>query len=108
MAARYNRSLADWLQQRGPGTLSPQEIVHLVRQAASTLQDVHNRRMVYRNVNPRNFLISPDEATRACPTCNSLILAVVLLLPLAFLLSVSRLPTTRFILPRNNGVVWPS
>lgn len=67
MSARYNRSLADWLQQRGLGTLSPQEIVHLVRQAASALQDVHNRRLVYRNVNPRNFLIRPDGAASGLP-----------------------------------------
>jgi eukaryotic-like serine/threonine-protein kinase len=67
MSVYSNRSLADWLQQHSPGTLSSQEIVFLVRQAANALQDVYNRRLVYRNVNPHNFLIRLNEATLDLP-----------------------------------------
>ena len=57
MAANPDRSLADWLRTPGSGTLAPQDVSYFVQQAASALQEVHNRRLVYQNVNPAHFLV---------------------------------------------------
>src|ERR1700680_609552 len=44
MPYRREGSVADWLLQRGQqGLLSPQEVAHIVGQAASALQHAHDR-----------------------------------------------------------------
>lgn len=58
MPFRPEGSLVDWLQQRkNTALLSPQEVVHIVYQAAEALQHAHNRHLVHLDVKPSNFLI---------------------------------------------------
>src|SRR6266568_6506171 len=67
MPYRQEGSLADWLRQRGQaGLLSPPEVAHIVRQAASALQHAHDRQIVHQDVKPSNFLIRqrPEKPTR--------------------------------------------
>lgn len=52
----YHGSFMVWLQHRTPGTLSPQDVAHFVRQAANDLQQAHNLGIVHGNVNPESFL----------------------------------------------------
>src|SRR6266699_3548346 len=67
MPYRREGSLADWLRHRGQaGLLSPPEVAHIVRQAASALQHAHDRQIVHQDVKPSNFLIRqrPEKPTR--------------------------------------------
>jgi serine/threonine protein kinase len=67
MPYRREGSLSDWLRQRGQaGLLSPQEVAHVVRQAASALQHAHDRQIIHQDVKPSNFLIRhrPEKPTR--------------------------------------------
>jgi serine/threonine protein kinase len=57
MTMRDDGTLVDWLQQRAPGTLSFQDVAHLIRQAADALQYAHDHGIIYRDVNPSSFLI---------------------------------------------------
>jgi serine/threonine protein kinase len=62
MPYRKEGSLVDWLQQRNnTAFLSPQEVVHIVRQAADALQHAHNRHLMHLDVKPSNFLIRQRE-----------------------------------------------
>jgi serine/threonine protein kinase len=62
MPYRREGSLADWMRQRGHlELLSPQEVAHLVRQAASALQHAHTHQIIHQDVKPSNFLIQNRE-----------------------------------------------
>src|SRR5947209_4363491 len=51
-------SLAGWLRQSGTTTLlSPQDIAHLVEQAAEALQFAHDHQVIHLDVKPSNFLL---------------------------------------------------
>src|SRR5262249_35686563 len=66
MPYRPEGSLVDWLAQRGSNLLPPQDIGHMITQAASALQHAHDRNIVHRDVKPSNFLvhINADHPTR--------------------------------------------
>ncbi len=60
-------SFADWLHQRSDhGSLSSQDVVHFVSQAADALQHAHDHQIIHRDVKPSNFLIrsNRDNANR--------------------------------------------
>lgn len=58
MPYRQESSLANWLEKRGSSTLlSPQDVVHFIRQAAAALQYAHDRQIIHQDVKPSNFLI---------------------------------------------------
>jgi eukaryotic-like serine/threonine-protein kinase len=67
MPYRPEGSLSTWLKQRGTSQLlSPADVAHFVRQAASALQDAHDHNIMHQDVKPANFLIrsSKDHPTR--------------------------------------------
>jgi len=73
MPYRKEGSLADWLRQRGQaGLLSPQDVAHIVGQAASALQHAHDRQIIHQDVKPSNFLLRQRQET---PTRPDLLLA---------------------------------
>ena len=73
MPYRQEGSLSDWLKLRGQaGLLAPQEIAHLVGQAASALQHAHDRQIIHQDVKPSNFLLRHRQET---PTRPDLLLA---------------------------------
>jgi len=58
MPFRQEGSLADWLQQRSSAQiLSPQDVAHLVYQAADALQHAHDHQLIHQDVKPSNFLM---------------------------------------------------
>jgi len=57
MPYRPEGSLADWLVQRGSELLPPQDIGHMIAQAASALQHAHDHDVIHRDVKPSNFLV---------------------------------------------------
>jgi eukaryotic-like serine/threonine-protein kinase len=57
MTIRDDETLVDWLQQHAPGTLSFQDVAHLIRQAADALQYAHDQGIIYRDVTFSSFLI---------------------------------------------------
>ncbi len=58
MPFRPEGSLVDWLQQRGRAQmLSPQDLVHIISQAADALQHAHDHQLIHQDVKPSNFLI---------------------------------------------------
>src|SRR5205807_1413859 len=67
MPFREEGSLATWLRRRSSAALlPPQDIVHIVQQAADALQYAHDRQIIHQDVKPANFLIrsnreSPDR-----------------------------------------------
>ncbi len=62
MPFRSEGSLVDWLhQQNSPDTLPPQEVVHIINQAAGALQHAHNHNLMHLDVKPSNFLIRLRE-----------------------------------------------
>lgn len=62
MPFRSEGTLAQWLEQRGnPVQLSPQDVAHFVRQAASALQHAHDHQIIHRDVKPSNFLLRRSE-----------------------------------------------
>jgi eukaryotic-like serine/threonine-protein kinase len=62
MPYRKEGSLADWLHKRNSSELlSPQDVGHLVHQAASALQHAHNHQIIHQDVKPSNFLIRSRE-----------------------------------------------
>jgi len=57
-------SFADWLHKRSELTsLSPEDVVQFVRQAADALQHAHDHQIIHRDVKPSNFLIRSDRDT---------------------------------------------
>jgi WD40 repeat protein len=73
MPYRKEGSLADWLRQRGQtGFLSPQDVAHMVGQAADALQHAHDRQIIHQDVKPSNFLLRHRQGT---PTRPDLLLA---------------------------------
>src|SRR6266581_9475111 len=62
MPFRSEGSLVDWLhQQNSADTLPPQEVVHIINQAAGALQHAHNHNLMHLDVKPSNFLIRLRE-----------------------------------------------
>jgi serine/threonine protein kinase len=58
MPFRPEGSLADWLRKRDHNRLlSPEEVAHIVDQAADALQHAHDRQIIHQDVKPSNFLI---------------------------------------------------
>jgi len=67
MPYRREGSLSDWLRHRNQTELlSPQEVAHVISQAASALQHAHDHQVVHQDVKPANFLIRhrPEQPTR--------------------------------------------
>ena len=57
-------SLETWLQRyAATSVLSPQAVVHLLRQAADALQYAHRLAIIHRDVKPANFLIRGQSET---------------------------------------------
>lgn len=62
MPLRKEGSLAQWLRQNNTThLLSPQQIVHLINQAASALSYAHKHQIIHQDVKPSNFLIRSNE-----------------------------------------------
>src|SRR5260370_20680592 len=62
MPLRLEGTLAGWLEQRGDlAQLSPQDVAHFVRQAASALQHAHDHHIIHQDVKPSNFLLRRSE-----------------------------------------------
>src|SRR5437588_1181981 len=58
MPFRQEGNLVDWIRQRSASVLlSPQDVAHFVRQAASALQHAHEHQLIHQDVKPSNFLI---------------------------------------------------
>ena len=73
MPYRQEGSLADWLRRREKTELLfPQDVVHIVRQAADALQHAHDHQVIHQDVKPSNFLIRTGKET---PTRPDLLLA---------------------------------
>src|SRR5712691_585717 len=68
MPYRQEGSLADWLRQRSQvALLSPQEVAHVVGQAAGALQHAHDRQIIHQDVKPSNFLLRYRSETPMRP-----------------------------------------
>jgi serine/threonine protein kinase len=62
MPLRLEGTLAQWLEQRGNlAQISPQDVAHFVRQAASALQHAHDHHIIHQDVKPSNFLLRRSE-----------------------------------------------
>jgi serine/threonine protein kinase len=62
MPFRTEGSLLDWLHQPGNASpLSPQQVMHIIRQAADALQHAHNRHLMHLDIKPSNFLLRHRE-----------------------------------------------
>lgn len=58
MPYRKEGTLANWLRQRGSAVLlTPDEVAHLLQQAAAALQHAHDQRVIHQDIKPTNFLI---------------------------------------------------
>ncbi len=68
MPYREEGSLSIWLRQRSEKqTLSPQEVAHFIRQAASALAYAHHHQIIHQDVKPSNFLIRSNETNPELP-----------------------------------------
>ena len=68
MPYRREGSLANWIQQNNnSGTLSLEEVSHIVQQASDALQFAHNHQIIHRDVKPSNFLIYSDDKYSGFP-----------------------------------------
>jgi len=65
MPYRPEGSLSDWLHKRDTKELlSPQDVTHIVSQAADALQHAHDHHVIHQDVKPANFLVrSPQDAS---------------------------------------------
>jgi serine/threonine protein kinase len=72
MPYRAEGSLVNWLMQRGPVPLVPQDVGQMIMQAASALQHAHDRSIIHRDVKPANFLVRTNADH---PTYPDLLLA---------------------------------
>ena len=62
-------TLTGWLQQRGSAPiLSPQDVAHMVEQAAEALQYAHDHHVIHLDIKPSNFLIRSNKKTPNRPT----------------------------------------
>jgi len=61
-------SLTSWLHQSSTATLSPQELTHLVEQAADALQYAHDHQVIHLDVKPSNFLLRGNRKNPNRPT----------------------------------------
>jgi serine/threonine protein kinase len=66
MPYRPEGSLVTWLVQRGSDLLPPQDVGHMIMQAASALQHAHDCNIIHQDVKPSNFLVraNTDYPTR--------------------------------------------
>jgi serine/threonine protein kinase len=67
MPYRSGGSLTDWLaQRRSSAPLAPQDVGHLIMQAADALQHAHSRQIIHQDVKPSNFLVHvrPEQPNR--------------------------------------------
>ena len=68
MPYREEGSLSLWLRQRSEKqTLTPQEVAHFIRQAASALAYAHRHQIIHQDVKPSNFLIRNNETNQQLP-----------------------------------------
>ena len=68
MPYREEGSLSTWLRQRSEKqTLTPQEVAHFIRQAASALAYAHRHQIIHQDVKPSNFLIRSNETNPQLP-----------------------------------------
>ena len=62
-------TLTGWLQQHGSAPmLSPQDVAHMVEQAAEALQYAHDHHVIHLDIKPSNFLIRSNKKTPNRPT----------------------------------------
>ena len=61
-------SLGSWLHQSDAAKLSPQDIAHLVEQAADALQYAHDHQVIHLDVKPPNFLLRHNRKNPKRPT----------------------------------------
>jgi eukaryotic-like serine/threonine-protein kinase len=65
MPYRKEGSLTMWLRQHGTsGILSPEDVSHMVNQAADALQHAHDHGVIHQDVKPSNFLIRERKGNR--------------------------------------------
>ena len=65
MPYRKEGSLTMWLRQHGTsGILSPEDVSHMVSQAADALQHAHDHGVIHQDVKPANFLIRERKGNR--------------------------------------------
>lgn len=65
MPYRKEGSLTMWLRQHGTsGILSPEDVSHMVNQAADALQHAHDHGVIHQDVKPANFLIRERKGNR--------------------------------------------
>ncbi len=68
MPYREEGSLSTWLRQRSEKpTLTPQEVAHFIKQAASALAYAHRHQIIHQDVKPSNFLIRNNETNPQLP-----------------------------------------
>ena len=68
MPYREEGSLSTWLRQRGEKQmLTPQEVAHFIRQAASALALAHRHQIIHQDVKPSNFLVRSNETNPQLP-----------------------------------------
>jgi len=67
MPYRPEGSLVDWLVRRGSNWLPPQDVAHLIVQAASALQHAHDHNVIHQDVKLSNFLVRVNADHPAYP-----------------------------------------
>jgi eukaryotic-like serine/threonine-protein kinase len=67
MATTYADTFLHWLRQCPAGSLSPQEVAHLIHQAANALQPLHNDQSAHGHVTPASFLVRPGTTYPGLP-----------------------------------------
>ena len=68
MPYREEGSLSTWLRQRSEKQiLTPQEVAHFIKQAASALAYAHRHQIIHQDVKPSNFLMRNNETNPQLP-----------------------------------------